>query len=57
MGVGSGIGVRINIAYITLRMDYAYKLYDPNQPIGNRWVIQKWKPFDGVLNFGIGYPF
>jgi len=55
MGVGAGLGLRINVAYITLRLDAAYKVYDPNQPIGDRWVLgQTWKP---VLNFAFGYPF
>ncbi|MGA9211075.1 BamA/TamA family outer membrane protein [Kaistella sp.] len=55
MGVGTGIGLRINIAYITLRLDAAYKVYDPNQPLGNRWVFgDTWKP---VINFAFGYPF
>lgn len=55
MGVGTGIGLRVNVAYITLRLDAAYKVYDPNQPVGDRWVLgDTWKP---VLNFAFGYPF
>lgn len=57
MGVGTGIGVRINVAYITLRLDAAYKVYDPNKPTGERWVISKWQPLKPVLNFAFGYPF
>ena len=34
MGVGSGFGLRVNVAYITLRLDFAYKIYDPNKPDG-----------------------
>ncbi|WOC51117.1 hypothetical protein BPO_0470 [Bergeyella porcorum] len=55
MGVGAGLGVRVNVAYITLRLDAAWKVHDPNQPLGNRWVIgDTWKP---TLNFAFGYPF
>lgn len=55
MGVGTGVGVRINVAYITLRLDAAYKVYDPNRPLGERFVLgETWKP---VLNFAFGYPF
>lgn len=55
MGVGTGVGLRINVAYITLRLDAAYKVYDPNKPVGDRWVLgSTWKP---VLNFAFGYPF
>ena len=57
MGVGTGIGLRINVAYITLRLDAAYKVYDPNQPEGDRWVIKNWKPLQPVVNFAFGYPF
>ena len=57
MGVGTGLGLRINVAYITLRLDAAYKVYDPNQPTGERWVINKWQPLKPVLNFAFGYPF
>lgn len=57
MGIGAGLGLRINFAYITFRLDAAYKVYDPNIPVGQRWVIQKWQPFKPVLNFAFGYPF
>lgn len=58
MGVGAGVGLRINIAFITVRVDAAYRLYDPNKPEGQRWGIQNIKPLrDGVLNFAFGYPF
>lgn len=57
MGVGTGLGLRVNIAYVTFRIDAAYKVYDPNKPIGSRWVISKWKSLQPVLNFAFGYPF
>ena len=57
MGLGSGFGLRINVAYITVRIDLAYKLHDPNQPKGERWVFDKIKPFKPTFNFSIGYPF
>lgn len=57
MGVGTGLGLRINVAYITLRLDAAYKVYDPNKPTGERWVINKFQPLKPVLNFAFGYPF
>ena len=57
MGVGSGLGLRINVAYITVRIDAAYKVYDPNRPTGERWVIQKWQQLKPVLNIAFGYPF
>ena len=57
MGVGSGFGLRINVAYITLRLDLAYKIYDPNQPTGDRWRFSKIQPLKPTLNFAFGYPF
>ena len=57
MGVGTGLGLRVNVAYITLRLDAAYKVYDPNMPVGDRFVITKWQPLKPVLNFAFGYPF
>ena len=57
MGVGTGLGLRINVAYITLRLDAAYKVYDPNKPAGEKWVINKFQPLKPVLNFAFGYPF
>ncbi|MBC7555441.1 MAG: BamA/TamA family outer membrane protein [Chryseobacterium sp.] len=57
MGVGSGVGLRINVAYITLRLDLAYKIYDPNKPAGDRWRFSKIQPFKPTLNFAFGYPF
>ena len=57
MGVGTGFGIRMNVAYITVRIDAAYKVHDPNLPQGDRWVIGKWQPLKPVLNFAFGYPF
>jgi outer membrane protein assembly factor BamA len=57
MGVGSGFGLRVNVAYITLRVDLAYKMYDPNKPEGDRWRIKDFQPFKPTLNIAFGYPF
>ena len=57
LGIGSGFGLRINIAYVTFRFDLAYKIYDPNRHEGERWRISKLTPFEPVISFAIGYPF
>ena len=57
MGLGSGLGLRIHVAYITVRLDLAYKLHDPNNAKGERWVIDKIQPLKPTFNFSIGYPF
>jgi len=57
LGIGSGFGFRFNIAYITLRLDLAYKIYDPNRPTGERWNFKRIKLWEPTLNFAFGYPF
>ncbi|AZA98464.1 outer membrane protein assembly factor [Chryseobacterium joostei] len=57
VGVGSGFGLRINVAYITFRLDFAYKMYDPNKAEGDRWRIKNFQPFKPTVNFAFGYPF
>ena len=57
MGIGSGVGLRVNIAYITFRLDLAYKIYDPNQPEGERWRFSKIQPLKPTWNIAFFYPF
>lgn len=57
LGVGSGIGLRINVAYITVRVDLAYKIYDPNQPEGKKWQFNNFNILKPTLNLAFGYPF
>lgn len=62
IALGAGIGLRIDFSFLILRFDAGFKLYDPAQPEGNRWVIDKinLRPRDvygPTLNIGIGYPF
>jgi hypothetical protein len=55
---GTGIGLRADFSFFILRVDGAYKVYDPSMPEGDRFVFGT-KKFGTlfVLNFGIGYPF
>lgn len=57
MGIGSGFGLRVNVAYITFRLDLAYKIYDPNKPDGEKWRFKNFQPFKPTLNIAFGYPF
>ncbi|WP_267406271.1 MULTISPECIES: BamA/TamA family outer membrane protein [unclassified Chryseobacterium] len=57
VGIGSGFGLRVNVAYITLRVDLAYKIYDPNKPDGEKWRFNNFNPFKPTLNIAFGYPF
>lgn len=54
LGLGTGVGSRLDFGYFVLRLDFGYRLRDPRQPQGERWVADRnivtWQ-------FGIGYPF
>ena len=55
--VGTGFGLRVNISFVTVRLDVAFPLYDPGYDPGNRWLSQHFRWDKTVINFGINYPF
>lgn len=56
LGLNSGIGLRVDITFVILRLDWGVQLHSPNAPAGERWIHNlKWK--NTALNFGVGYPF
>ena len=57
IAVGTGIGLRINIEFLILRLDLAAKVFDPAKPESERFVLPNTKFKDLQLQFGIGYPF
>ncbi|MBX2966925.1 MAG: BamA/TamA family outer membrane protein [Cyclobacteriaceae bacterium] len=65
IGVGTGFGVRFNFSFLVLRLDFGIKAYDPGRPEGDRFVLNKVKPFKPygtnrepvILNIGVGFPF
>jgi outer membrane protein assembly factor BamA len=64
LAVDAGIGLRINLTILILRLDLAMPLRNPWLPPGQRWVIDQidfssraWRQKNLVLNLGIGYPF
>ncbi len=54
LGIGTGVGLRIDIQSFVIRFDLAFPLHDPREPAGNRWVNDFGSP---IFNFAIGYPF
>ncbi|QYA26487.1 BamA/TamA family outer membrane protein [Gramella sp. MT6] len=54
LGIGTGVGLRIDIQSFVIRFDLAFPLHDPREPAGERWVNDFGSP---VFNFAIGYPF
>lgn len=56
LGFNTGIGLRIDIKFAILRLDWGIQLHNPNNPEGSRWIHNfKWR--NTSLNFGVGYPF
>lgn len=56
LGFNTGIGLRLDIEFAILRLDWGIQLHNPNRPEGERWINNfKWK--NTSLNFGVGYPF
>lgn len=54
LGVGSGVGLRIDLQGFVIRFDLAAPFLDPALPEGERLNFQLDKP---ILNFAIGYSF
>ena len=54
-----GLGVRLNLDFILLRLDWGAKVYEPSRAEGSRWLRpDQWFASDGcAFHFGIGYPF
>ena len=52
-----GVGVRLNLGFLLLRVDMGMKIHDP--PRMQKWVSPgKWLKRDNyALHFGVGYPF
>jgi outer membrane protein assembly factor BamA len=64
LAVGTGIGLRLNLTILLLRIDLGMPLREPWLPAGERWVInqidfanREWRRKNLVLNLAIGYPF
>lgn len=56
LGFNTGLGIRLDIKFAILRLDWGVQLHNPNKPVGERWIHNfKWKNMS--LNFGVGYPF
>ena len=56
LAFNTGIGLRLDIKFAILRLDWGIQLHNPNNPEGQRWIHNfKWK--NTSLNFGVGYPF
>ncbi len=54
-----GLGVRLNLDFILLRLDMGFRIHDPSRAAGRRWVGPSgWFKHNGyAVHFGVGYPF
>ena len=60
IAIGAGLGLRFDLSFLIFRLDLGWKLVDPAQPPGKRWVANKIFPNpiqNSQFNIGIGYPF
>lgn len=61
IAIGSGVGFRLDLSYLLVRLDLGWKVYDPARPASERWIGQKFSLATElrhtVYNVGIGYPF
>lgn len=60
--IAAGFGIRYDTFFGPFRIDYGFRIYNPNgDQHGNRWITQRkffgetWK--EGVIHFGIGHAF
>ncbi len=56
LGFDGGVGVRVDLRVVVLRLDWGIQLHDPGRPAGERW-IRHFRWGNTALNFGVGYPF
>ncbi len=54
LGMGAGVGLRVDIQSFVIRFDLAAPFHDPSQKKGKRYNFDVSNP---ILNFAIGYPF
>lgn len=64
LAVGTGVGFRLDLTFLLLRLDIAFPVRKPYLPAGERWQIDNIRPLDKdwrrdnlIYNIAIGYPF
>jgi outer membrane protein assembly factor BamA len=56
LALNTGVGLRVDLRFVVLRLDWGIQLHSPGRPAGERWIHDfKWR--NTALNFGVGYPF
>ncbi|MEM9896359.1 MAG: BamA/TamA family outer membrane protein, partial [Bacteroidota bacterium] len=60
IAVGTGFGFRFDLQFLIFRLDLGLRVFDPAQPLQNRFVLDRLTDDFGYVsqvNIGIGYPF
>jgi outer membrane protein assembly factor BamA len=57
LAVAAGIGLRLDLTFLIIRIDAGKKLYDPALKDANPWVIADKMKGNSAVHFAIGYPF
>ncbi len=64
MAVDAGLGFRVDVTVLVIRLDVAMPLRKPFLPFGQEWVLDQvdfgsraWRKDNLIFNLGIGYPF
>ena len=59
IGLDWGLGLRVNLSFILLRLDVGFRIHDPARDAGDRWVgPNRWFTGSNIaIHFGVGYPF
>ena len=53
-----GLGIRLNLQFILIRVDFGMQVYDPTLAEGSRFVNPaRWLHGANAWHFGVGYPF
>ncbi len=56
LGFNTGLGLRFDVQFVVLRLDWGIQLHNPNWDAGSRW-IDSFDLSNTAINFGVGYPF
>lgn len=57
IALGYGLGLRLDLDFLLLRLDFGARAYDPGREKGDRWVLFKPAFNRMAWHFAIGYPF
>jgi outer membrane protein assembly factor BamA len=57
LAYGAGTGLRMDFNYFLIRLDWSYKIHDPQALVGSDAWFYKLNLGSGQLQLGINYPF